>query len=848
MHKSAQTIFAGICTILPLLIYFIKAPTAGTAALVSNFQLSREGPHFFNFTWNVHRLTQLGVTHIKVIVETDLFSGVHEYTSANVAVGGVTVDELEPCTSYNVTVAATGKEVHFVYIMGLITTWPSEACTGTTPQSSLIQLSRVGLNSLQFEWDATHLRRLDAKYVAVYAVPFSFPGTKVYATAPVSSGEVTADGLLPDAPYKVTVEAMGNRVYFEYHMGLIRTQLPAIRKPTFEATYHEDIEILDILIHEPKVERGHFNGFEILMKTDNFDSPTGWRTVIHLPANLREYELDGVEPLKTYAVTVRGHVLPYSISEMADPLVLKTMDADLSVPKNVKLKAVDPYTVRMTWDRPEKSNGPITNYTVEWSLDHEWQENVNLSSVGVYDFTDLKPGQTVVVSICAHSRPSASMKFDYVGTRSAFERVTIPLQMKGMRKPTFEAIYHEDLRQLDIRVHEPKDVIGVFHGFDILLKVGLPDSPNKWRTMATLTGKQRKHQIEEFLPLLNYTVTVQGRISPDISSVKADPLIFEVLHADDSVPRNVTLTPISPFSVLMTWDSPARSNGLITAYVIEWFVDRMRKASIHPSSNHSHTFTGLSPGQTVSASISAHNKPTTLATFEYIGSPSSFETATTPLEGCMGKPTFEAIYYEDRRQLNIRVHKPKDVKGKFKGFEILMKIGLPNSPNAWKSKANLTHNQWEQHIAGFLPQLTYTVTVRGRVLPNCFSMKADPLIFEVIHAVTNMLILRCVDNSVPRNVELEPINSTAVRMTWSPPAQPNGQLTGYIIEWSIDGRREKSLNLSPRHSYVFNGLSPGQTISAAISARNEPETLVKFEYIGSLSNFLEVATPFLVQR
>lgn len=118
---------------------------------MSNIQLSREGSHFFNFTWNVHRLTQLGVTHIKVIVETDLSSGIHGYTAANVAVGEVTVNELEPCTSYNVTVEATGKEVHFVYFMGLITTWPTEAGTGTTPQSSRIQLSRVGLNSLQFK-------------------------------------------------------------------------------------------------------------------------------------------------------------------------------------------------------------------------------------------------------------------------------------------------------------------------------------------------------------------------------------------------------------------------------------------------------------------------------------------------------------------------------------------------------------------------------------------------------------------------------------------------------------------------------------------------------------------------
>ncbi|KAH9279342.1 Oncosphere antigen A [Echinococcus granulosus] len=284
----------------------------------------------------------------------------------------------------------------------------------------------------------------------------------------------------------------------------------------------------------------------------------------------------------------------------------------------------------MTWDRPETSNGPITNYTIEWSLDHDWQENVNLSLVNVYDFTDLKPGQTVVVSICAHSRPSASMKFDYVGTRSAFERVTIPLQMRGMRKPTFEAIYHEDLRQLDMQVHEPKDVKGQFKGFEILMKIGLPNSLNAWKSMANLTDNQWEHHIGGFLPQLNYTVTVRGHVLPNCFSVKADPLIFEVIHADNSVPRNVTLIQIGSKVVRMTWRPPAQPNGQLTGYIIEWSVDGGREKSLRLSPRQSHIFDQLSPGQTISAAISARNEPKTLVKFEYIGSLSNFVEATTP--------------------------------------------------------------------------------------------------------------------------------------------------------------------------------------------------------------------------
>ncbi|KAL5103793.1 hypothetical protein TcWFU_009892 [Taenia crassiceps] len=71
----------------------------------------------------------------------------------------------------------------------------------------------------------------------------------------------------------------------------------------------------------------------------------------------RVYELEGLEPSMKYAVTVRGIKLPDISSEMSDPLVFETMDACASVPRNVKLAAVDPYTVKMTWNPPAEPQG-----------------------------------------------------------------------------------------------------------------------------------------------------------------------------------------------------------------------------------------------------------------------------------------------------------------------------------------------------------------------------------------------------------------------------------------------------------------------------------------------------------
>ncbi|KAH9279334.1 Oncosphere antigen A [Echinococcus granulosus] len=128
--------------------------------------------------------------------------------------------------------------------------------------------------------------------------------------------------------------------------------------------WHEEFA-LAVVLHEPEVVEGKFGGSEVLMKTGTSGVQTTWRSVANLTADVRKYELEGVETSTTYTVTVRGRMLPNSFSDMADPLVFETMNADLSLPQNVKLEAVEPYTVRMTWDVPKKVYGLITGHIIE---------------------------------------------------------------------------------------------------------------------------------------------------------------------------------------------------------------------------------------------------------------------------------------------------------------------------------------------------------------------------------------------------------------------------------------------------------------------------------------------------
>nr|CDS23771.1 Phosphotidylinositol phosphatase PTPRQ [Echinococcus granulosus] len=526
-------------------------------------------------------------------------------------------------------------------------------------------------------------------------------------------------------------------------------------------------------MHNPEGVIREFGGFEIVTKNGPPNPLNAWQSVANLTANQRDYQIGGFLPLLTYTVTARGRVSPDIFSVMADPLVFECSP-------NVKLDAIDSFTVLLTWDSPAPSNDCITGYNIEWLLDNRKQRSIHLPSGHSYTFTDLKPGQTISASISAHCQVSTSVKLEYIGSFS-------------MRKPTFEATYHEDIRDLCIVVHDPEDVVGEFGGFEILTKTGPPDSPNAWKSAAKLTAGAQEYRMEKLLPLLTYSVTVRGHVLPHSFSVMADPLVFEVIHADLSVPQNVKLEAVNPNAVLMTWGAPVSSNGHLTGYTIEWGDDMSRQERTHRPPVHFHVFTQLQHGQTIFASVCTNTQPSASVKFEYIGFFSEIKTVSTQhLQEFTQKPVFAATYHEEIEELDIVVHGPK--------------------------VANLTAEEREYQLVGLHPSKEYAVTVSGHVTPtpNDFSVLADPLVFRVIQA----------DLSVPQDVQLEAIDHHTVKMTRQPPTEPHGLVTGYTIEWNLDSTKEGDIKLTSSNFHVFEPLQPEQTVFAAVYARIQPKCMV----------------------
>uniref|UniRef100_A0A915F051 Fibronectin type-III domain-containing protein n=1 Tax=Echinococcus canadensis TaxID=519352 RepID=A0A915F051_9CEST len=280
-----------------------------------------------------------------------------------------------------------------------------EARTEASPLASSVHLSRMGSDLLHFNWNVQTLRKLNVKYIEVTVTPSTSFSTYSYATASVSSGEVTAGEMQLNTLYNMTVEATGHGVYFEYHMGLIKTR---------SIGHDSSLLMYTFLIFVSTS----------MVKTGRAVVQNQWNSVLYVTVIERKYKKkERRETSVTYAVTVRRLVSSDISSEMADPLVFDSVPEDLNVPQNVKVQATDTCAVNMTWDLPAEPSDRNTAYTIEWSLKLCMEENY-LSALKCFRLIHQFEATTNQFLF----RVKLPLEIQYIGSRSKFVAAATPSQ------------------------------------------------------------------------------------------------------------------------------------------------------------------------------------------------------------------------------------------------------------------------------------------------------------------------------------------------------------------------------------------------------------------------------------
>ncbi|KAL5963326.1 Oncosphere antigen A [Taenia solium] len=96
--------------------------------------------------------------------------------------------------------------------------------------------------------------------------------------------------------------------------------------------------------------------------------------------------------------------------------------------------------------------------------------------------------------------------------------------------------------------------------------------------------------------------------------------------------------------------------------------------------------------------------------------------------------------------------------------------------------------------------------------------------------------------SVPRKVNAKALNSSSVRVRWSPPLKPYGHIIGYIVSCYLDKGQRNDIHLPPVLTYVVTGLKPRQTISVAVRALTQRGLIFKHRYANDFSRTVNVTT------
>ncbi|VDM19214.1 unnamed protein product, partial [Hydatigera taeniaeformis] len=185
----------------------------------------------------------------------------------------------------------------------------------------------------------------------------------------------------------------------------------------------------------------------------------------------------------------------------------------------------------------------------------------------------------------------------------------------------------------------------------------------------------------------------------------------------------------------------------------------------------------------------------------------------------MRKPTFKAEFLSTLSTLQISIDNPLGVEGRFEGYEVLMKDGGLVSVHPWRSVVNLSASERHYNVRRIQAPTLRSVTVRGRLSADQFSLSA------------------------PQNVKLIPFDSDRALMTWDPPIQSYGNVTGYSIVSRVGNETRPLIDPPPDRTYVFKDLKPNQTLSAFVFATSQPESQVNIKLRGYPSHFLSLTKP-----
>ncbi|XP_053227581.1 receptor-type tyrosine-protein phosphatase delta isoform X33 [Podarcis raffonei] len=277
-------------------------------------------------------------------------------------------------------------------------------------------------------------------------------------------------------------------------------------------------------------------------------------------------------------------------------------------------------------------------------------------------------------------------------------------------------------------------------------------------------------------------------------------------QAPSSAPRNVQARMLSSTTILVQWEEPEEPNGQIQGYRVYYTMDPSQHVNSwlkhNVADSHITTIGNLIPQKTYSVKVLA---------FTSVGDgPLSSDIQVITQTGVPGQPlNFKA---EPESETSILLSWTPPRSDTISNYDLVYKDGEHGEEQRISIDPATTY-----HLQGLKPNSLYYFRLSARSPQGLGASTAE------ISART----MQSIPSGPPRKVEVEAVNSTAVKVLWRSPVpnKQHGQIRGYQVHYVKMENGEprgqpmlKDIMLADAQEMIIAGLQPETTYSLTVTA------------------------------
>ncbi|XP_061221089.1 receptor-type tyrosine-protein phosphatase delta isoform X23 [Neopsephotus bourkii] len=286
-------------------------------------------------------------------------------------------------------------------------------------------------------------------------------------------------------------------------------------------------------------------------------------------------------------------------------------------------------------------------------------------------------------------------------------------------------------------------------------------------------------------------------------------------QAPSSAPRNVQARMLSSTTILVQWEEPEEPNGQIQGYRVYYTMDPTQHVNSWMKHNvadsHITTIGNLVPQKTYSVKVLA---------FTSVGDgPLSSDIQVITQTGVPGQPlNFKA---EPESETSILLSWTPPRSDTISSYELVYKDGEHGEEQRVSTEPTTSYR-----LQGLRPNSLYLFRLAARSPQGLGASTAE------ISART----MQSIPSGPPRKVEVEAVNSTAVKVSWRSPVpnKQHGQIRGYQVHYvKMESGESKGQPMlkdimladaqweyddTTEHEMIISGLQPETTYSFTVTA------------------------------